>query len=79
VVDPGDADGFVSAARTLIDETGPRIRMGEAARQAAERNFDIDRITDEFVDVLASALGHPIAGLAAGPGERIADESPAPC
>jgi glycosyltransferase involved in cell wall biosynthesis len=79
VVDPGDADGFVSAARTLIDETGPRIRMGEAARQAAERNFDIDRITDEFVDVLASALGHPIVGLAAGPGERIADESPAPC
>lgn len=79
VVDPGDADGFVSAARALIDEPALRIRMGAAARQAAEKEFDIDTITDEFVDVLTAALGHPIAGLTAGPSEGTTGDPTAPC
>lgn len=62
VVDPGDTDGFIAAARRLVDEPATRIEMGAAARRAAETNFDIDTITDEFVGVLAAALGHPIAG-----------------
>jgi glycosyltransferase involved in cell wall biosynthesis len=60
VVDPGDTDGFIAAARRLIDDPASRIRMGEAARRAAEVTFDIDRITDEFLAVLTEAVGRPI-------------------
>jgi colanic acid biosynthesis glycosyl transferase WcaI len=69
VVDPGDEDEFVAAARRLVDDAALRIRMGESARRAAERTFDIDTITDEFVDVLAAALRRPIAGLVPGPND----------
>ncbi len=63
VVDPGNADEFVAAARRLVDDAALRIDMGASARRAAERTFDIDTITNEFVDVLTAALGHPIAGV----------------
>lgn len=66
VVDPGDADEFVAAARRLVDDEALRTGMGASARRAAEATFDIDTITDEFVDVLAAALGRPIAGVAPG-------------
>ena len=61
VVEPGDSDGFVAAARRLIDDPARRIAMGSSARRAAEETFDIDTITDEFVEVLEAALRKPIA------------------
>jgi colanic acid biosynthesis glycosyl transferase WcaI len=57
VVDPGDEDEFVAAARRLVDDAALRIGMGTSARSAAEATFDIDTITDEFFDVLSAALG----------------------
>jgi colanic acid biosynthesis glycosyl transferase WcaI len=63
VVDPGDSEGFVDAARRLIDDPALRTRMGSSARRAAEETFDIDIITDQFVRVLEAALGRPFAGL----------------
>jgi len=60
VVDPGDSDRFIAAARSLIDDPARRIAMGSSARVAAEETFDIDVITDEFLSVLEAALGEPV-------------------
>jgi colanic acid biosynthesis glycosyl transferase WcaI len=67
VVDPGDSDGFVAAARRLIDDPARRVEMGVSARAAAETTFDIDTITDEFVGVLDAALGEPVAVVQSAP------------
>jgi colanic acid biosynthesis glycosyl transferase WcaI len=71
VVEPGDTDGFIAAARRLIDDPASRTAMGEAARRAAEITFDIDAITDEFVTVLEAALGHRLDGLRRDPSDEI--------
>ncbi|HEX3601086.1 MAG TPA: glycosyltransferase family 4 protein, partial [Lacipirellulaceae bacterium] len=48
VVEPTDINGFCSAARRLIDSPQLRDQSGQAARQYAEKNFDIRRIAKEF-------------------------------
>lgn len=52
VVDPGDVEAFVAAARRLVDDETLRTEMGAAARAYAEATFDIERITDEFISIL---------------------------
>ena len=79
VVDPGDSDGFVAAARSLIDDPARRIAMGSSARRAAEETFDIDTITDEFVDVLEAALGRSIAVVALDPDDDPQGGGQPPC
>jgi colanic acid biosynthesis glycosyl transferase WcaI len=52
VVEPNDLAGFCAAARKLIDSPELRRQYGAAARQYAEANFDIERITDRFEAIL---------------------------
>jgi glycosyltransferase involved in cell wall biosynthesis len=59
VVDPGDTQMFVSEAKRLIDDAELRVAMGQAAREYATENFDIERIGSTFAEVLESALGRP--------------------
>jgi glycosyltransferase involved in cell wall biosynthesis len=55
VVAPGDAAGWVDAARRLHTDGALRSRLGRDARAAAEARFDIDRIASPFRDILATA------------------------
>jgi glycosyltransferase involved in cell wall biosynthesis len=59
VVEPSDAHRFVEAGGMLVDDGSLREWCGSAARAAAERQFDIRRIADEFETVLRSACTQP--------------------
>ena len=52
-VSPEDTEAFVRAARRLSDSVAERVQMGQAARQYAETNFDIEAIARRFLAVLA--------------------------
>ncbi|MBS1722228.1 MAG: glycosyltransferase family 4 protein [Armatimonadetes bacterium] len=52
VVEPGDTEGFLAAARTLIQDAGLREAMGKNAHAYAEKTFDIETITDKFERIL---------------------------
>jgi colanic acid biosynthesis glycosyl transferase WcaI len=54
-VEPGDTEGFLRAADGLVASAALRAGLGEAARAAAERWFDIDAIAGRFEDVLVRA------------------------
>jgi colanic acid biosynthesis glycosyl transferase WcaI len=56
VVAPGEPERFLSAARELRHSTDLRGRMGAAARAHAETAFDIEAITDRFLEVIARAV-----------------------
>jgi colanic acid biosynthesis glycosyl transferase WcaI len=56
VVAPGDPGRFLAAARELRSSQPLRGRMGAAARAHAEQAFDIERITDRFVEVMERAV-----------------------
>jgi glycosyltransferase involved in cell wall biosynthesis len=51
VVAPEDAEAFVRAARSLMDDDEVRGHCAENARAYAERNFDIAGIADRFEEV----------------------------
>jgi len=55
VVEPGDADGFLDAARELYDDAPLRQALGRNARAYARRTFDAERIADRFQAVLDEA------------------------
>jgi glycosyltransferase involved in cell wall biosynthesis len=57
IVTPGDREGFLAAGRRLRDDDELRETMGAFARAYAEKAFDIERITDRFVEVLETATG----------------------
>ncbi len=59
VVEPGDRDGFVEAATRLVDDPQRRGAMARAARDYAERTFDIDRIAGEFDRILRDVSDSP--------------------
>jgi len=52
VVEPSNVTGFCAAAKRLEYSSSLREQMGAAARQYAEANFDIERITDRFEAIL---------------------------
>jgi len=52
VAGAGDSDAFVAHARVLADDPLLRKSMGDKARCYAERDFDIDSITDRFESLL---------------------------
>lgn len=56
VTDPGDVQSFVKAAARLLDDAELRAEMGVHARQYAEKTFDINRIGDEFENILQSLI-----------------------
>ena len=55
VVEPDDRDGFVAAARSLLDQN-ERTTRGAAARSYAERTFAIAPVTDRFEEILERAI-----------------------
>jgi glycosyltransferase involved in cell wall biosynthesis len=56
VVAPGEPHRFLAAARQLRHSTELRDRMGASARAHAESAFDIEAITDRFLDVMDKAV-----------------------
>ena len=48
VVQPADMDGFIRAAKKLLDSKDVRERLGKNARVYAEKYFDIQLIGDQF-------------------------------
>lgn len=55
IVAPGDAQRFVSEAKRLADDPHLRRNMGMAARNYAERAFDIRLIGNRFDEILNAA------------------------
>ncbi|MDP1819791.1 MAG: glycosyltransferase, partial [Acidimicrobiales bacterium] len=55
VVAPGEPVEFLAAARRFREDDQMRGRMGTSARAHAESAFDIERITDRFVQVIHDA------------------------
>ena len=56
VVEPGDVQGFVAAARRLLDDPVSRDAAGRAGRAYAEGAFDIGRVADRFETILRDGI-----------------------
>jgi glycosyltransferase involved in cell wall biosynthesis len=56
-----DEQSFVTAARRMLEDPGALAQYAVRARTYAERTFDIHRITLQFQDIFAFALGGPFA------------------
>lgn len=56
VVAPGDHEAFLSAAARLAGDPDLRSNLGAAGREYAEATFDMDRIGDEFEEILERSL-----------------------
>lgn len=52
VVEPDDTNGWVDAARRLVDDAGLRSTLARAGRAYAEKHFDVGLIADRFETVL---------------------------
>jgi glycosyltransferase involved in cell wall biosynthesis len=61
VTDPDDIEGFVTSVARLMGDPAERVRMGRNARRFAEKTFDIEVITDQFLGVLEPAVDAPAA------------------
>jgi glycosyltransferase involved in cell wall biosynthesis len=72
VVPPGDADAFVTAARSLLADPALRSRFARNAREYAVRTFDRAVVGQRFLDVLdvPPPLGSDHAGPASPGGSR---------
>ena len=57
-VEPDDTEGFVAAARRLLDDPAVRHDLGAKARAYAERAFDIVSIGDRFEAMLTTTTGN---------------------
>jgi glycosyltransferase involved in cell wall biosynthesis len=56
VVETGDDDAFVAAARELVEDPVRRAEMGDRARDYAETTFDIDTITARFIELIEAVV-----------------------
>ncbi|MEM9827548.1 MAG: glycosyltransferase family 4 protein [Planctomycetota bacterium] len=56
VVSPEDEDGFLSAGDELARDPKLRQQLGNASRQYAERTFDIEVISDRFLEIFRRAI-----------------------
>jgi len=56
VVPPRDVGALRDALAGLLDDAGCRMRMGEAARRRAERDFSCDRLVDRLVPLARGEL-----------------------
>jgi colanic acid biosynthesis glycosyl transferase WcaI len=55
LVSPGDNESFLRAAHTLMKDGPARQRYGQAARNFAEKTFDMDRIGRRFLSTFEAA------------------------
>jgi glycosyltransferase involved in cell wall biosynthesis len=65
VAAPSDISGFVQRAQELVNDAALRQTLGSNARQYAEGNFQIDKITDQFEAVLTRITRHQGSWLSA--------------
>ena len=57
VVEPTDASQFAATGIAMMNATSEQLHdWGSAARQYAERTFDLDRITNRFTQIFESSL-----------------------
>lgn len=56
LVPPGDHQGLAAAINRLLANADLRARLGQAARERVIREFSVDRMVDETVDVYNGAL-----------------------
>jgi glycosyltransferase involved in cell wall biosynthesis len=56
LVPPGDRPALRDALRRLLEDGGLRLRLGEAARDRAEREFGLDRMADRVEGILAGLI-----------------------
>lgn len=56
VVDPDDGEAWLKAAAALVSDGAARAKMAAAARTYAERNFDIEKVTDRFEAIFTSTM-----------------------
>ncbi len=68
VVPPSEARAFVAAVDRLVADPAARLRLGQAARAYAEREFDIRRLGDEFEGYLLAVGRRGITEALAGAG-----------
>jgi glycosyltransferase involved in cell wall biosynthesis len=61
VVEPADTNGFLRAARELIEKPEYAAAFARQARQYAMATFQIGRVADRFEAVLREALGEPLS------------------
>ncbi len=54
-VPPSDVDALANALRTLVDDRDLRERFGRQALERARRDFTIDRMVDDTLEVYAEA------------------------
>lgn len=66
VVSTGRDDDLIAAAQRLASAPSDRLRMGAAAREYAEREFDIDAIAERFDEVIHVASGRSRNGALEG-------------
>ena len=55
-VEPGELEEWLKSARNLAANADERHELGQQARAYAERTFAIDRITDNFEELIARAI-----------------------
>lgn len=56
LVNLGDVDGLATALYTLIENTDLRHKMGQAARQRAEKKYSLERCISEYEALFLSIL-----------------------
>ncbi len=64
LVDPGDIDGLVAAARAFAADRDEGRRYGAAARARFERDFRVDRQQRDFLMIYRSIARPPVGGIA---------------
>ncbi len=58
LIEPGDLEGLVSSATTLILDDDTRERMGRQARSHVRVNHSINRLQERLMEVYSSVLNH---------------------
>lgn len=56
-VNPGDIEGIASSINRLIEDSGLRKRLGQAAREIVRRQFNLQNLADQMEMVFKSVLG----------------------
>jgi glycosyltransferase involved in cell wall biosynthesis len=64
-VRPGDAEDLARTLLKVLCDKSMRTALGEANRLRAAEQFSIQRISDEYLDLIGDALPNP-APVAAG-------------
>jgi glycosyltransferase involved in cell wall biosynthesis len=72
VVDNGDTEGMAAAIVNLLHDAALAQRLGERARQTAEREYTWDRAVNAITEIYEQTVGRP-GTLSPGGGDLEAD------